>query len=267
MFLFMKNGIEKLSASSFKKLIEKQEVGNPICDDVKEVSRGRNAFSKIALLLVLCLTEISGITSLSSASAVGNPLTSTSVADRKNVEQTLDSNSQTQENTNEQPNQNQSEREYINTTDANGMTPLHIAVEYGCKDMVNLLLEKGADVNAKDDLGCAPLHYAAKHFSQEIGEILISKGAYVNVVDGTGMTPLHYAAYYNRRFVGALLISKGADINKKDYSGCTPLHRAVKKNSANIVELLIINGANINEKNNQGKTPIDYYHNRNKQFS
>lgn len=48
----------------------------------------------------------------------------------------------------------------INTLDLYGSTPLHRAVEMGWKDVVELLIAKGADVNAKDSQGYTPLYYA-----------------------------------------------------------------------------------------------------------
>ena len=74
------------------------------------------------------------------------------------------------------------------------------------------------------------LHYAAKKNSKDILELLISKGADMNaktrditdddkcwiVVHPGGKTPLHYAADYNSKEIGEILISKGADINAID---------------------------------------------------
>ena len=68
-------------------------------------------------------------------------------------------------------------------------TPLHEATENNSKEMLELLISKGADINAKtydnknlfeDPGGKTPLHYAAENNSKEIGELLISKGADIN---------------------------------------------------------------------------------------
>ena len=40
------------------------------------------------------------------------------------------------------------------------MTPLHSAVREGHKEVIELLIAKGADVNAKDDDGTTPLDMA-----------------------------------------------------------------------------------------------------------
>ena len=47
-------------------------------------------------------------------------------------------------------------------------------------------LAAGTDVNAKNDGGYTPLHYAAFNGHKEIAELLIAKGADVNAKDGIG---------------------------------------------------------------------------------
>ncbi|HYL85379.1 MAG TPA: ankyrin repeat domain-containing protein, partial [Candidatus Angelobacter sp.] len=41
-----------------------------------------------------------------------------------------------------------------------GQTPLHLAACWGRKDIAELLLASGADVNPKDNTGATPLYYA-----------------------------------------------------------------------------------------------------------
>ncbi len=48
-------------------------------------------------------------------------------------------------------------------------------------------------MNAKDDLGWTPLHEAAHRESKEIAELLIANGADVNTMQEDGETPLDWA--------------------------------------------------------------------------
>ena len=81
----------------------------------------------------------------------------------------------------------------VNVKNKNGQTPLHRAVSYDCREIINLLVANGADVNEKAKYGGTPLMYAASNGNKEIAELLIAAGAEVNANDGRGSTPLDYA--------------------------------------------------------------------------
>ena len=72
----------------------------------------------------------------------------------------------------------------------------------------------------------APLHYAALKGQKEIAELLIAKGADVNAKYDRGWTPLLWAAREGHKEIAELLIAKGADVNAKDDGGATPLDLA-----------------------------------------
>ena len=74
-----------------------------------------------------------------------------------------------------------------------GRTPLHRAASGGHKEVVELLIAEGADVNAKTDAGFTPLCDAAQFGHKEIAELLIATGADVNAKNKHGETPLDYA--------------------------------------------------------------------------
>ena len=103
----------------------------------------------------------------------------------------------------------------MNAKDEDSWTPLHSAVAGGHKDVVELLIAKGADVNAKNDkYGGTPLLHAAGEGHKEIVELLIAAGADVNakLVGGgphKGKTPLDAANETNHPRITDLLRKHG----------------------------------------------------------
>jgi cytohesin len=97
-------------------------------------------------------------------------------------------------------------------------------------------LAAGADVNAKSEVyGHTPLHNAAWGGYKEIAELLIAEGADVNAKKGVwdGRTPLHLAALEGEKEIAELLIAAGADVNAKDDDGDTPLDIATHPDNSN----------------------------------
>ncbi|MFC1636682.1 ankyrin repeat domain-containing protein [Planctomycetota bacterium] len=123
-------------------------------------------------------------------------------------------------------------------------TPLQEAA-YHSKEIVELLLAKGADINAGEGSWPA-LHSALDAGRFDIVDLLLAKGADVNIRDDKGQTPLHIAASYaawNHPKIVELLLSKGADINAKDNNGKTALSYAVVGGRTKIAEILRKHGA------------------------
>jgi ankyrin repeat protein len=157
------------------------------------------------------------------------------------------------------------------------MTPLLNASGNGHRELVELLIANGADVNTRYWNG-TPLLAAAAAGHTDVVKLLIAKGADVNASDNRGRTPLSLAKHgkhaevinilrqhgakeslHNVMAAGDIdqvkrLISEGADVDAKDGKGQTPLHLAVLAGRKDIVELLIANGADINVKSNTWDT-------------
>jgi len=127
-------------------------------------------------------------------------------------------------------------------------TALHQAAMRGQKEVVELLLAKGAEVNARDR-GCyTPLHYASQRGHKEITELLIAKGSNVNAQNKAGDTPLDVALSQNHKEIADLLIQKGADVS---------LHTAAQHGLLEKLKELISKGTDVNAKNNAGETALE----------
>jgi len=107
-----------------------------------------------------------------------------------------------------------------------GWTPLHSAARQGHREIVELLIANGSDVNSRDSSGKSSLHDAALGGHKEIVELLIIKGADLNTESGYYGAPLHVAAGLGHEEVVELLIANGANLNVKDGFGRTPLDAA-----------------------------------------
>ena len=84
---------------------------------------------------------------------------------------------------------------------------IHEAVEAGNIEAGKQAIAAGKDVNSEDECcGVTPLHYATRWGRKEIAELLIAKGADVNALNNDGLSPLDYAE--NETF--GVLIDHGA---------------------------------------------------------
>lgn len=151
----------------------------------------------------------------------------------------------------------------IDAADCSGKTALHLAAKYGYLDVVELLLERGADIHILDNyLSDALIHAAAKPTRSSNGEyiglrdrgatsnmlqiarLLLKSGANINTQDNRGKTAMHYAVSTGGLAMVELLLEFGSDLSLVDSGKQTPLETAwanvnVGCDEANILRLLI----------------------------
>jgi len=146
----------------------------------------------------------------------------------------------------------------VNSKDTNGCTPLHIAVQFDCKDMAELLLAHGANVDVRDDGGKTPLFFTVNggFTDTKIMELLLANKANINATNNVGRTALYYATAICPKEIAEFLLVHKADVNAKNNNGDTALHSAAFRGHLDMAELLLTNKADINAKNDDGATPL-----------
>ena len=116
-------------------------------------------------------------------------------------------------------------------------------------------------------VGDTALHLAAAGYRVEIVQLLLDSGANPNAAaNRRRSSPLHYAvdgfitgpAWNAKRQVETIqcLLRSGADIHLPDANGATPLHRAVRTRCAAAVKCLLKAGSDPTVPNKSGSTPF-----------
>jgi len=139
-----------------------------------------------------------------------------------------------------------------------GFTSLHVAAQNNYKNIVELLLANGADVNVKTGKGVTALHFSAQAGYVNITQLLLATDNIdVDAKDNQGRTALHYSVRGRHEEITQLLLDADSiDVDAKDDKGRTALHVAVYKNHIGIVKLLIDHGADVNAQIYLGHTPL-----------
>ncbi|MBN1393368.1 MAG: ankyrin repeat domain-containing protein [Sedimentisphaerales bacterium] len=179
------------------------------------------------------------------------------------------------------------------TKNSEGMPLLLLAVANGNKEMTNLLLDEGADINVKLDSraisfghpfctgplsvssgGMTALQLAVMKGDKELTQLLLDKGADADiqvdlvtfstvnpineelVVKCIGGTALHFAVALKNRELVEILLPKTTNVNTES-DGTTPLNMAVSLRNVEIVKALLKQGAEANTKSNDNLlTPL-----------
>ncbi len=172
-----------------------------------------------------------------------------------------------------------------NRPDGQGRTPLLLAASVEGPEVIEALLNAGADPQGVRDSSGDPalpgsvsgdasaLHAAAASGHPEVVRLLLDAGVDPDVPNAPAPTPLHLAVMESRSnrwaFLDAapgapspmalralLLLEAGADPNVRTADGDTPLHLAVWLPDSTLVAELVRAGADLAARNNNGETPL-----------
>jgi len=153
-----------------------------------------------------------------------------------------------------------------NFSDAQGLSPLHLAAKNGLTEVAILLCIYNAEVNVPDKIDqWTPLHYACTEGYDEIVRVLVEHNADPIFRDKNGLTPLHWAARRGREDVCEFLLTikndqhkPRVDVNIQDEYGVTALSFACIKGHFKVADILIKHGADVNLCNRNGSTPLHF---------
>jgi len=153
-------------------------------------------------------------------------------------------------------------------------TPLHFAAFKGRKEVAELLINEGADVNAKNQADATPLDLAIEKNRDETVSLLRKHGGKTGselkggepVVEATQPEPptvkapdilIHEAVAEGNIEAVKQHLNAGTDVNAKDEDSWTHLHFAASDGHKEVVELFIAKGADVNVKSKFDETPLD----------
>ncbi|KAI5791316.1 ankyrin repeat protein, partial [Pyronema domesticum] len=118
---------------------------------------------------------------------------------------------------------------------------LYVAASRGHEEIVQLLVERGADIESKDWYGSRPISAAVSYDHYNIVNFLVEKGADKNDM---GETALLAVARSGREMALRFLMDYGADINTRArYLGGMALVWVARKGDVALSKFLLDNGA------------------------
>jgi ankyrin repeat protein len=173
-----------------------------------------------------------------------------------------------------------------------GVTALHVAAQRGHRDLAEVLIDAGADLEARAsgnerEGGGTALHWAAYNQRFDVVKLLVERGADLNPKEDAGEGaetggPGKSFDLFRHRDIGRYLVDHGARVtlfaaisldlleharlllsaeptlvSAREYLEWTPLHLAARENKVGMVDLLVAHGAALDARDRHGRSPID----------
>lgn len=147
----------------------------------------------------------------------------------------------------------------INAKNGKGYTPVY-KIPWKRKEgitLLNFLQQRGADLKAVSDSLVSLVHYAALNDNVPILEHLLQNELDLNLQTDHGETPLHWTVHYHCLDAALRLLQSGVKVNAISKKGNTVLHEAAFRDYDKLIELFLKFGADRTIKNEEQKTAED----------
>jgi ankyrin repeat protein len=130
----------------------------------------------------------------------------------------------------------------IDATDGDGRTALINAVICKNRELIDYLVDSGANVNHQDRIGYSALHFCAQEKLPAIADFLLTKNANPNLPDLHGNTPLWTAVMNSKTEIGVIqtLLRHGADPNIVNKHGKSAGQMFATIYNKDITEVLVV---------------------------
>ncbi|MGH1375675.1 MAG: ankyrin repeat domain-containing protein [Alphaproteobacteria bacterium] len=148
--------------------------------------------------------------------------------------------------------------------------PLASAAEKGDIEMIQFLLDNGADPDGFNGYYDIALIYAMGANQEKAAKVLITSGADVNLPNAFGMTPFIGGIAMGNTEITELMIQHGAYLDRsflvqnssapKGSKNMFPLQAAIKSGSPDMVQILLSHGADKTQRTQSGKTLLELAH-------
>ena len=142
--------------------------------------------------------------------------------------------------------------------DENGVSALIAAANQGHAEVVEVLLDAGADPDRQAPKGSSALMAASGEGHVHVVCLLLDGGANPDLLNKTGVSALIWACSKGNVDVVRVLLERGAKINHADHAGVTALMAASVLGHVEVVRLLLEHGARTDLVDRSARTALDF---------
>ena len=138
-----------------------------------------------------------------------------------------------------------------------GVWPICLAAQKGGVEIIQMLIDAGAEVNAQNDTTLATAIIQASHFGYvDAVNLLLSNKADPHDANAKGTTALMRAAQEGHIEIAQSLLRANVDVNRRNQEGMNALMLASQRGHSNIVRILIQAKAAMDDQTTQGSTAL-----------